>query len=226
MSELDEKINIKEISQKVYRNEYIDGFVFIFLGFFLLIAAGIINLHSVLMSLLILVFIAFYFLSKALRNYYTYPRIGYFQVKTDEPKKLISGMLLFSFLICIAFLILLLIFSGGDPEALYDFEMWYRFLPIYFGLIMFGPSLDIVDKTGQRKYYSLGIFSTILGLLIVWINFQNAKFGFTIYLLLLRSIFCIIGSITFIRFIKKYPIIPDSEQPNMEEDNDDSQEKN
>ena len=44
MSELHKKVDIKEISQKVYRNDYIDGITFILLGFMLLFIAGIINL--------------------------------------------------------------------------------------------------------------------------------------------------------------------------------------
>lgn len=222
MSEHHKNVDVKEISQKVYRNEYIDGFVFIFLGFILFFTAGIINLHPVFMSLLVIAFIAFFPISKALRSRFTYPRLGYFKVKTEDPKTLVPGMILFSSAVIIVFIVLLLIFTGDDPRALYDFENWYRFLPIVFGLIMFGPSLDLVDKTGQRIYYGMGMFSTILGLLIVWMNFQNAKFGFTIYMLLLGSISCIIGFITFIRFIKKYPILTDSEHLDIQEDNDDS----
>ncbi|MFX0014433.1 MAG: hypothetical protein ACFFB2_08860 [Promethearchaeota archaeon] len=222
MSEYHKNVDLKEISQKVYRNEYIDGFIFIFLGIMLLLAAGIINLHPVFLNLLVAVFIAFFPISKALRSRYTYPRLGYFKVKTEDLKTLVPGMFLFSFLVIILFLVLLIIFTGDDPRSFYDFENWYRFLPILFGLIMFGPSLDLVDKTGQRIYYGLGTFSTILGLIIVLLNFQNAKFGLTIYLLLLGSISCIIGFIIFIRFIKKYPIIADTELLDMQEDSDDS----
>jgi MFS family permease len=222
LSEHHKKVDLKGISQKVYRHAYIDGFAFILGGFMLYLTAGIINLHPVFISLIIITFIVFIPLSKSLQSRFTYPRLGYFKVKTEDPKKLVPGMLLFSFGIVIAFLILLIIFTGGDPRVLYDFENWYRFIPIVFGIIMFGPSLDLVDKTGQRIYYSIGIFSTILGLFIVWINFQNAKFGFTIYLLLLGSISWIMGFITFVKFIKKYPIIEDSEHLDIQEDNDDS----
>ena len=45
MPEHHKNVELKEISQKVYRSEYIDGILFILLGFMLLIAAGIINLH-------------------------------------------------------------------------------------------------------------------------------------------------------------------------------------
>jgi hypothetical protein len=188
----------------------------------LFLTASIINLHPVFISLIIITFIVFIPLSKSLQSRFTYPRLGYFKVKTEDPKKLIPGILLFTFGIMIVFFILLIIFTGGDPKVLYDYDNWYRFLPIVFGIIMFGPSLDLVDKTGQRIYYGMGIFSTCLGLLITWMNFQNAKFGFSIYLLLLGSISFIIGIITFVRFIKKYPVIEDSRHLDIQEDSDDS----
>lgn len=221
MPEQNKKDEIKEISQKIYRSAYIDGFAFILMGVIFFVTAGIINLHPVFISLLVVAFIGCLLLNKAISQRYTYPRLGYFKIKTEDPKKLIPGILLFTFSILITFFILLILFSGGDPRVLYDYENWYRFLPIVFGLIMFGPSLDLVDKTGQTIYYGIGILSTVLGLLIAWVNFQNAKFGFTIYLLLLGSISCIIGFITFIRFIKKYPIIEDSEHLDIQEDYDD-----
>ncbi|MHA2224003.1 MAG: hypothetical protein ACXAC8_02290 [Candidatus Hodarchaeales archaeon] len=221
MSEHHEKVDLKGISQKIYRHEYIDGFTFILAGFMLFLTAGVINLHPVFMSLIIGSFIAFLAINRALRSRFTYPRLGYFKAKTEDPKKLVSGILLFTGGIMIVFFILLILFTGGDPRVLYDYENWYRFLPIVFGLIMFGPSLDLVDKTGQRIYYSIGMVSTILGLSIVWMNFQNAKFGFTFYLLLLGSISFIIGIYTFVKFMKKYPIIDDSEHLDIQEDNDD-----
>ncbi len=222
MSERHKNFELEEISQKVYRSEYLDGFIFILLGFVLFVVAGIINLHPIFNILLIAVFIACYPLSQALRSRYTYPRLGYFKVKTEDPKKLVPGIFLFSFAVIIVFLVLWLIFTGDDPRVLYEYENWYRFLPIVFGLILFGPSLDMVDKTGQRRYYGLGIFSTLLGLFMVGLNFQDGKFGFTFYMVLLGSISFIIGFITFVRFIKKYPIITDSEHSDMQEDFDDS----
>ena len=127
---------------------------------------------------------------------------------------------MFSISVVIVFFILLFIFTGDDPRALYDFEYWYEFLPLLFGLIMFGPSLDMVDKTGQKEYYSLGIFSTILGLIVVVMNFQVPKEGFTIYLLILGVTSCIVGVLSFIRFVKKYPIIEETEPQNIQEDKD------
>jgi hypothetical protein len=221
MSEHNEKVDLEEISQKIHRTEYVDGFMFIFIGFILFVAAGTINLHPAFSIILVISFILSFPISKAMRSRFTYPRIGYFKVKTDDLKKVFPGILLFTSGIIIAFLILMVIFANGDTEVIYNYENWYRFLPIVFGLIMFGPSLDLVDKTGERKYYGIGVFSSILGLIIAWINFQNGKFGLTIYLVLLGGISLIIGFITFVRFIKKYPIITDSQHLGIQEDSDD-----
>lgn len=215
MSEKIENINLKEIEQKVYRNEYLDGFTFVLLGFILILTAFIINLHPLFMILLAVAFISCFPISKIFRSRYTYPRLGYFKVKTEDPKKLFPGMFLFSFIVISASLILLLVFSGDDPRVLYDFENWYEFLPILFGVIMFGPSLDMVDKTGQKIYYWLGAYSTILGLLIVWLNFQPPKIGFSIYLILLGVSSCVFGGISFVRFVKNYPIIDETEPPRV-----------
>ena len=130
-------------------------------------------------------------------------------------------MVLFSSAIFISFIILWLIFTGDDPRSLYDYENWYRFMPIIFGLVMFGPSLDMVDKTGQKRYYSLGAFATILGVIIVWLDLSIPKDGLTIYLLLLGSISCIVGVVTFVKFIKNYPIIEKSEPSDIQEDDND-----
>jgi hypothetical protein len=219
MSEKNEKINFKEIEQKIYRHEYLDGFTFAFLGFILILAAIAINLPPVFMVLLVVAFIAFFPISKELRSRFTYPRLGYFKVKTEDPKKLFPGIILFSSFIFISFIILLFIFTGGDPRTLYDYESWYRFMPIIFGLVMFGPSLDMVEKTGQKRYYSLGVFATILGVIITWLNLSFPKDGLTIYLLLLGSISCIVGVVTFVKFIKNYPILEVSEPSDIQEDN-------
>ena len=214
-----EKINFKEIEQKIYRHEYLDGFTFVFLGFILILAAIVINLHAVFMTILVVAFIAIFPISKELRSHFTYPRLGYFKVKTEDPKKLFPGMVLFSSVISISFIILLFIFTGDDPRSLYDYENWFRFMPIIFGLVMFGPSLDMVDKTGQKRYYSLGGFATLIGIIIVWLDLPMPRDGLTIYLLLLGSISCIVGVVTFVKFIKNYPIIEISEPSDIQEDN-------
>ena len=209
MTEVLKKINLKEIEQKGYRTDYIDGFTFIFLGIILMITAGIINLSLALLGLVAFSFIPCFLISEELKRRYTYPRLGYFKVKTDKPSKLLLGMILFTCGLIIFSLVIILLFEGGKIENI-DEALW-KYLPIIFGLIMFGPSLDIADKTGQLRYYGIGLFSTLLGLLFVLLDFPNPKGGITFYLLILGILSIIMGIITFRRFVQKYPIVPDAD---------------
>lgn len=216
MSEELEKIDVKEIEQKVYRTDYIDGLAFIFLGIVLFITAGIIKVNLAFMGLLTFSFFICFLISEALRKRYTYPRLGYFKIKTDNPSQVVGVILFISGLIVIS-LVIILILEGGKIDDIS--EIFWKYLPMIFGLILSGPSLDIADKTGQTRYYGIGIFSTLFGLLIVLFDFPNLEDGITLYLLILGTISIIIGIITFIRFVKKYPIITDTDN------NDDKESK-
>ncbi|MHA1947135.1 MAG: hypothetical protein ACW97W_13610 [Candidatus Hodarchaeales archaeon] len=216
MSDHHEKMDFKGISQKVNRNEYIDGFSSVFFGIFMIIYGLV--FFDVLLSISSLLCIpAFAIVTKKLRERYTYPRLGYFRMNIlpEDFIKAIPGMLLFATTAVILFLIIL--GFGSTPS---DSEKVYRFLPILVGFLSFGPSHYLVILLGQRKYYLIGIIATIFGLGIVWINLENAKLNMSIFLFLFGIIFCINGVFTFIRFIKNYPIIADSEYMNLQEDSD------
>lgn len=206
---------IMEIQHQVYRTDYIDGFSSIFLGIILFITAVIINIGLVFMVLFFFVFILSFPVSELLRKRFTYPRLGYFKVKSDSPRKILPSIVVFITVLIICSLIVILLFEGMSFTSIDD--VFWTYLPIFFGLTMFGLSLDITDKTGQKKYLGLGVSSILVGFFIVLLHFPKPKDGITLYLLLLGILLIVLGFVTFYRFIKHYPVISEDEVPVIKE---------
>ena len=202
MSKSSTDIDLKEIEQKVHRSGLLDGFTWILMGILLFTTAGVINFSIPFVLFQILAIILLIPAHSRLQQRYTFPRLGYFKVKTDPPSKVIPGIIGVTIGIIVIFLVILFFLSG---EILNENLLW-KWFPTVFGLIMFGPSLDLVDKTGQYRYYALGLFSFILGLVMAFINFDIPKDRMVLYLLILGTVSIIIGLIIFIYFVRTYQI--------------------
>ncbi len=92
-----------------------------------------------------------------------------------------------------------------------EMENWYKWVPMLFGLIMFGPSLYLVEKTGEKNYYLLGIVATLLGVAFSITNFSSSKDGMYLYFYAIGVISVLIGFVRFLIFLRKYPIINEQE---------------
>ena len=110
--------------------------------------------------------------------------------------------MLFLFAIIITFLAMI-IFEGKILEM----HQWYSWVPLLFGLIMFGPSAFLVEKTGQKYYYVFVIFCSLLGFAISIIDFPNVFDGISLYFLVLGVFILIYGILKHFRFIQNYPVV-------------------
>ena len=203
-----EKINLKELEQKTFREFMIDGITEILAGLiFLFIPVLLVNPIFVVFTPFLL------FTSPKILDYIrqrtTYPRIGRVEFKVDEttdPKavrKALFEFLFFLLIVLIITVICMIIFEGSIP----DISSWYSWVPLIFGLIMFGPSLYLVDQTGLKYYYLLGIFPSLLGLLLSVIAFPSIKDGMYIFFFILGILALILGIFRYIWFIRNYPIV-------------------
>ncbi|MHA2156248.1 MAG: hypothetical protein ACXABU_12960 [Candidatus Hodarchaeales archaeon] len=213
MSENNKELNFTKISQRIHQTDFVDGFAVIFIGLILLVTAGIIHFSFSLGLLLVVIVVELFrpTVSEALRKRFTYPRIGHFKVRTENPRKDLPRIFLFMIAIVVVSLTIFLTLEGGNLDELYR-NIW-KYLLITFGLIMFGPSIDLVQKTGQGQFYGIGILSTLLGIFIFFLDLPRQREGFILYLIILGIIFIGIGFFIFIRFIQTYPLIPDEEEP-------------
>ncbi len=205
---MNEEIDLKEIEQKTYHEFMIDGITETL--------AGIILIFTPLFILnpIFVVFVPFFILFnrhiiETIRERTTYPRIGRVEFILEEDKGDFSvkrTFLEFSLFILVTVLVtftMMFIFEGEILDA----SLWYKWVPLLFGLIMFGPSLFLVEKTGQRRYYLFGLCSTIFGLLFSVLTFPDVKDGMFLYFFVLGIIIMFLGISRYIWFIRNYPVV-------------------
>lgn len=210
---MNEKIDLKQIEKQTYQEFMIDGITEILSGIVLIFLPVFICIP------IFVVFIPFFLLFGAeplfesIRERTTYPRLGRVEFKPDTEKEDYSikkSLLEFLFLILGAFIITLLMMIMVERD--FDLSLIYKWIPFLFGLIMFGPSLFLVDKTGQQRYYFLGVLSTILGFSFSLLDFPDNIIRLFLYFFILGVLMIILGIIRYIRFIQKYPVIQTEEE--------------
>ncbi len=102
----------------------------------------------------------------------------------------------------------MIIFEGKILEI----SLWYGWVPLMFGLIMFGPSLYLVEQTGQKYYYLFGLFSSMIGLIISILDFTDVMDGLFMYFFVLGILVLLLGCSKLIWFMHKYPVIDIEEE--------------
>ncbi|MFX1252623.1 MAG: hypothetical protein ACFFCZ_13540 [Promethearchaeota archaeon] len=199
-------VDLEKIEQQTFGESMIDGIAEILMGIILL-SVPIIILHPYFVVFLVLFILFGMPVIDAIRERVTYPRIGRVELRTEEEPYDVKRAIL-TFLL---FLVGIILVTGTamfiiDGEILNPY-LWYKWSPFLFGLLMFAPSLFLVEKTGKWYYYLFGLFSTVLGFLFSIVDFPDNFLGIFLFFLVLGVIALLIGIVKYIRFIRKYPVI-------------------
>jgi hypothetical protein len=204
---MNENQNLKKLEQESFRDLMQDGFTELLAGLLFLIFPVLIQ-----RSYFVPIFVVFYifflpFFMESIRKRYVYPRIGYVKLKDDEPPKVTAGVVAtVIILITGAILVIYAVMTG-----LITSEVVYRWIPAFLGVIMWAPSLFLVDKTGQKRYYLLGGLMTISGVAVSLVNFLPAEFTTIAFGLIWGLSFLVVGIIRYGLFIRRYPVVESQE---------------
>ena len=199
--------DLLKLEQNAFRESMKDGLTELFGAFVFLFVPLMYRIVA-----FVAIFVAMYlffipYLFEAARQKYTYPRLGYVKLREKESDfdiKPFFGLVIVTFILTG---IATFIFTGD----IYNFYNWILMLPIAIGLIMFGPSVYLVDRSGSAKYWLFGIFTTMLGFTVVYLISQfptvNIYDGIMVYSILVAITLVIVGTIKFLRFTRAYPIL-------------------
>lgn len=131
----------------------------------------------------------------------TYPRIGYYRERSDEPGRAARGMLLFAggaFLL----MVLVVLISGGSTDA----TSWRRAAPLVSGISLAGGFWYVSVQSGLLRYRIIAGLSTVGGLLLWWLGSGESYAAVAWHLVGLAVLLAIVGVWSLVRFLRTYPV--------------------
>lgn len=199
---MSEEIDLDEIERNAYRETVKDGFTEIFLGV-LLLYTSLTWLRPGVTSAFIPLFIIFGpRVLEALKQRYTYPRIGYVKIKVEDGVKIAKGI--FSYMLVV--IVLLVVVVGAVYWGSWNSDLVYRWTPTFMGAMLLGGMLYTQGRSGEDKYYVYGFLSLLIGIAFSLYDFEPVKIGFMAYLQLTGWASFLIGLVTFMQFRGRYPL--------------------
>jgi len=142
---------------------------------------------------------------RRLRSRYTYPRIGFAELPSEDRRRLGRGMALWvvgAFLVVAAGLALLGAFT--------DHLAWRRAAPALAGLLFSGGFLYLAQQSGLKRVYALAVASAVSGGLLAWPGIgpriEGAYASLRVWAVLMALLCLAVGGLAFRRFLRETPI--------------------
>jgi len=211
-----EQESVQELTQ--------DGFIELNFGVLLLLFFNIIykpsapSIFEAWFNLALVIFCMFYIIFafsfyRGFKKKYVYPRIGYAKLREVHSSKAILGTIVI-FILSVTEEITLIYIISIDVVTM---DWVYRWIPVFFGLTACTFSFLLKYRTGQNRYYLLGVLMTITGLTAALADFISTDMALTIYFDGWSIAILVLGVIKFLLFIRKYPITNTPEAADCEE---------
>jgi len=205
-----ESIDFKKIKQDVYWQSKQDGILEIWMGIFFLYYAVFLDnqIRGIEGSPPMFIFIIFISIFpiihyKIIRNVFTYPRMGYVNVK--EEITTVYAFTVILPLIILPFFIYIMVRFLGDSL---NISLILKWVCVLFGLVFGALYYHFAKLYGKKRYMVLMVFSVIAGIVLSQIDdivpSVSALLAANSIIIFLHGIFMLI------RFIRKFPKKKDS----------------
>jgi peptidoglycan/LPS O-acetylase OafA/YrhL len=207
---MDEKVNIREIQQKIHRDSMRDGVTEMLLGV-LLLSSSLLYGNPGFTVLYVFTMILINKAMHHIKERYIHPRTGYVELKREDPKRTMGGILLFFFAVGLLMYLVLYVAEGALPSS----DTLYRWTPTFLGLMFLGAMTYLREKKGSTGVLAWAGYAIAVGLVFSLYGFASPKDGMTLYMLLMGISFLLVGFYKFRSFLATHPVIQeiDEEQP-------------
>jgi hypothetical protein len=196
---MESSLDVKKIEQKTFSQSQQDGLMEFVMGICLL-AMSTRLLSRVLIGMFPIAIILFAPILNALRNRFTYPRIGFVKLIDDKPKDVIAGIALVTLIVIAVLAVAFILFADVR-----DFGLWMKWVPLWAGIMLAGMFASLSAKSTTARYYIFALYSLVVGLLLSILRFTEVETGTLLYFLAMGAFLTPFGLVLFLRFLRKYP---------------------
>lgn len=201
---MDASLDTKAIERNVWQDSMRDGLMELLLGGYLLITGVVIQADLSALFILLMVFIPA--VTKRMKEWFTYPRIGY--VKFPEHEKSL-GRRMAAALIGAAVALAMVIFLASEGEKT---QALYKWIPLLPALILAAGLTVTAQRTGFTRYYVMAAFALVAGLAVPFVDLPRKMDNIALYLMVIGPVFFLWGAVVFVNFLRTYPIRAEESQ--------------
>lgn len=196
-------MDLLQLEKKIRRETLQDGLLEIFMGLMLISSSTMLQKNG-------MAFPFFFFLLfgsqviRAMKRCITDPRIGYVELPESFSTSQTADRLYIGLGVGILGIFLsTLILSGDIGNA----ARWYRWMPLPFGLVMALVFVAVGRWAGLARYYILGGLAAVIGGIFTILPFEWKLEGMMLACLSLGTVALIMGTVLFILFITRHPVL-------------------
>ncbi len=195
-------INVDDLDRRVRRAAYQDGLLELFAAVVLLVIAGAWIANPSFVGILA-AFIVLYGWKgvERVKQRVTYPRIGYYQERSDEPRSSAKGMLWF--LAGSIAIMVIAVLVGGDIS---DPAEWRRAAPLLAGASLSGGFWYAAHQSGFVRFRFIAALSVVSGALLWLFGSGEDYAGVVWHLVILAVPLAAIGFWALARFLRSHPV--------------------
>ena len=173
---MSEKINLKEMKKKAFRDSNQDGMMEIVIGVIFFAIAGYIHTKNLPILLILLPIFA--------------------------PIWIQIVLVLFVYMFIVLFMVFVFPFISNN----WDLSLWHNWSPVFYGIMTTGAFLYMGYKVGITRYYIFATLSVIGIFAAYFIDFNTLERGLEMYFLGISGVLIITGFALFLLFLRKYKL--------------------
>jgi hypothetical protein len=201
---MENSMDLKALQQKAYRYDAQDGLLEFLMGVMLFfVARAVVTPHLAWLPALLI--FPMRWALKFFKERFTYPRIGYVKLRTDEETPREFGMGILRYLAVIVLIIGVGLLAFGEVGS---WQYWMKWMPAIMGGFCSGGFLYAAQKSGFKRHYFLFLVSIGWGIACSFMNTTTVYHGISRWALGLGLLCLVMGVVIFLNFIRNNPVRP------------------
>lgn len=192
--------NLDPIEQRAFRYDVQDGFTEFLAGImFFFIARSVVDPHLAWVPALLI--FPMRWASRFFKEKFTYPRVGYVKLRSEDGKTLGRGMLGYLGAV-LGILAVALLLMGGFTS----WDMWRQWLPALVGGFTSGGFFYLAGRSGMWRHRFLGVFVIAWGVACSLLFTDGFRTAFSRWALGVGLVSLVMGVVVFLIFLRSHPV--------------------